>query len=170
MDELEGRTSTDEDGIGVAWSLLRSMKDDGNVPASDYYDQLVQLKDALHGACAKKMKNIETNHQTRTMADGLPMAAAASGMGSNQISHAPSLAPKAESVPQLPTTNKHSISDGDALHDPFLNGLFSQSASHPQGQSSNQTSWAPAALDSMFSTSTTEQLLWDFDWESVGIL
>lgn len=170
MDELEGKASTDEDSIGVAWSLLRSMKDDGNVPASDYYDQLVQLKDALHGACAKKLKRLETNHPTPNMADGLQMLAAASGMGSIHAIQNSSFVPKAESASQLTATDKHSIGNGDALHDPFLNGLFSQPASHPQGQPLNQTSWAPAALDSMFSTSATDQLLWDFDWESVGML
>jgi proline utilization trans-activator len=45
---IKGDRDQDQDAVDTAWSLLRSMRDDGNLPAEEYYDQLLQLRTDLN--------------------------------------------------------------------------------------------------------------------------
>ncbi|KAI9048299.1 hypothetical protein LZ554_008094 [Drepanopeziza brunnea f. sp. 'monogermtubi'] len=155
MSSIEGKTSPDRDGIGLAWSLLRSMKDDGNVPAGDYYDQLAQLKEALYEACAKKSKALgEPSALPPLETNGLQISAAASGM---------------DSRPGLPEP-QHESTTGPLSHLVVAHKEDRGGQPQSEAQMPAQGVWAPAALDAMFSANGTDQLLWDFDWDSVGML
>lgn len=164
MDDSGVNDSVDDDAIGLAWSLLRSMKDDGNVPAGDYHDQLVQLKDALSDACAKKGKIMQVaapasnKHYPQsllgvtTVVTEIPQTTKEAIVNQDPGPH-----------PQIPAPSNSSVGASDVQ---FLDSIWSHSQAQPQGQ----TAWAPAALESMFNTSATDQPLWDIDWESVGML
>lgn len=162
MEDHEVNGTIDDDGIGVAWSLLRSMRDDGNVPASDYYEQLVQLKDALKEACEKKKSLPEPTPQTPSKANGLHLLLAASGTENTQAQQQMIPASGTGMMQGFSAANREDVVT-DPLNDQFLNGFWAQS----QVQTA---AWAPAAFESMFAAGTTEQMLWDLDWESGGMI
>ncbi|KAK6582393.1 hypothetical protein PZA11_004801 [Diplocarpon coronariae] len=175
MDDIDNNASMDHDAIGVAWSLLRSMKDDGNVPAGDYFDQLAILKEELQSACAKKMKHLKAPAATSEAA-GLHAMAGTSG-----LENAPNVVDmRHQSGPgplHIPVMNHTHVNAADAFNDPFT-GLWSQPGQQQQQQQQQQhpaqmpghAAWAPAAMDNMFAPNVNDQFLWDFDWENVGRL
>ncbi|TVY36614.1 putative transcriptional regulatory protein [Lachnellula subtilissima] len=159
MEDPDAYATNDDDGIGVAWSLLRSMRDDGNVPASDYYEQLAQIEEDLKDACARRRKRPEilpapppppnTNN-----AHGLHLLLAASGTDNHQVPQIPSDNTQHGSMAIPPAFHGESTSMGDPLNDPFLSGFLSQP----------QAAWDPTAFEPMF-TGNNDQHLWDFNWE-----
>lgn len=152
MEDAESCDSVDDDGIGVAWSLLRSMRDDGNVPASDYYDQLVQLEEDLKQACTRrKQKSNEIPASTNVNASGLDLLLQASGTdGSSQLSQNLALASHAGNESGPPSQHSEYMTSNDPLNDPFLSGFLSQT----------QNAWP---FDIMFTSGSGEQQSWDFD-------
>lgn len=156
MEDPDAYATVDDDGIGVAWSLLRSMRDDGNVPASDYYEQLAQIEEDLKDACARRRKLPEILPPTANNAPGLHLLLAASGTDNHQVPQSVSVSDSAQhGSMQLPSAfHTESASMGDPLNDPFLSGFLSQP----------QAAWDPTAFEPMF-TGNNEQQLWDFNWE-----
>lgn len=160
MEDPDSYGSVDDDGIGVAWSLLRSMRDDGNVPASDYYEQLVQIEEDLKQACAKRKKRSQLPPPSNHNANGLHLLLAASGTDNHPPTQSTAHPSQTGGIPIPPTINMGSTSMGDALNDPFLSGFLSQP----------ESTWAPNAFGPMFANDNNEQQLWDFNWESGGMI
>lgn len=156
MEDPDAYENVADDGIGVAWSLLRSMKDDGNVPASDYYEQLVQIEEDLQQACARRRNRIELPLPSTINTDGLHLLLAASGTDTNET--ALSAGVISQSGNSLVQATLHT--ESDALNDPFLSGFLSQP----------QAAWTSSAFEPMFTSENGEQQLWDFNWDSGGII
>ncbi|KAF8855632.1 hypothetical protein BDZ45DRAFT_655029 [Acephala macrosclerotiorum] len=153
MEDPETPDSVDDDGIGVAWSLLRSMRDDGNVPASDYYEQLVQLEEDLKQACARrKRKGAEPPPHIDAQASGLDLLLAASGTDSSAHgSQNLALSSLSGNVSMTSSQHEEYLSSNDPLNDPFLSGFLSQP----------QASWP---FDIMFTSGSGDQSSsWGFD-------
>jgi len=160
MDDPDNYSSVDDDGIGVAWSLLRSMKDDGSVPASDYFEQLVQIEEDLKQACARRKKRSQLPPPSTHNADGLHLLLAASGTDTQEPTPSTALPSQTGGMHLPPTLNLGSTNMGDALNDPFLSGFLSQP----------EPTWATNPFGPMFVNDHSEQHLWDFNWESGGMI
>lgn len=69
----------DRDAVETSLSLLKAMRDDGNMPAHNYYDQLLQLKFDLDHAVEQIDTNSEAIQSDSDQSNGLQMLLAASG-------------------------------------------------------------------------------------------
>lgn len=178
MEDPERKVSSDQDGIGLAWSLLRSMKDDGNVPASDYFDQLKQLKEAIHAACDKLSSK---NHGPLTAPlpqapdDDVEMHPAPGGLRDHQSLSEPHGSSTARPLPPIMITNKDHAYNTDPFNDPFLHGFWSQpNQQQPPLQMpmpvQEQSTWLVAPLNQTFAANGNDQMRWDLDWDSLGML
>jgi proline utilization trans-activator len=135
----------DADGIDTAWSLMRSMKDEGNVPINDYFDQLVHLKQDLEDACARR----KCFHQAQPqLVGGLPLPT--TEIGNPQETHG--------FAAQNGTLPPPSTSAGDVPNNPFKYASLVQP----------QANWDPNVFDSILSSINEEQNFWNVNSGNVG--
>lgn len=69
----------DHDKVVTSLSLLKGMRDGGNVPAHNYYEQLVQLKCDLDHAAEQIHGNFTVPQNNSDQSNGVHLLAAASG-------------------------------------------------------------------------------------------
>jgi hypothetical protein len=69
----------DHDKVMTSLSLLKDMRDGGNIPAHDYYDQLMQLKSDLDHAAEQIRGNFTEPQNNGDQSNGLHLLVAASG-------------------------------------------------------------------------------------------
>ncbi len=68
----------DRGKVETSLELLKTMRDDGNIPAHNYYDQLIQLKDDLDHAVELMNTDFTTTQSDGDQNNGLQMLLAAS--------------------------------------------------------------------------------------------
>lgn len=144
----------DNDAVETAWSLLRSMRETGNLVASGYYDQLVELKRDLD-SLREKSKQRHPSQRNLAESNGLDMLlAATTSAGQQQMSRRNGTC-----------INAHTPGDGGAfgvgdamgaLDDPFLQDFLQQ----PYG------SWNQESYDSVPGLPSTQ---FQFDWENANL-
>lgn len=147
---------SDSDAVETSLGLLKAMRDEGNMPAHDYYEQLVQLKSDLNQAKDKMIGSTILSPGVTAKEDGLQMLLAASGSGKN-----------AENLEQ-------NTSPGNAM----IGGNFTASEIFDTGAALNN----PPLLDFMTqqqlpwttNSSTTFpggdfEAQWNFDWEDANL-
>lgn len=135
-------------------SLLRSMKEAGNIPAHGYYDQLVELKsdlDSFKGKC-KQPESIPLTTNTKDTS-GLDMLLAASGTFNNDY-----VAPLSGGYNTPKEATVFGVGDAmGALDDPFLQDFLQQP----------YTNWPSDDFGGPGAVVPSEQL--QFDWENANL-
>lgn len=151
--------NTDMDAIGTAWSLLRYMRDDGNVPARDYYEQLEQLERDLAEAKARRRPCPQQSHPNSTESNGLQLLLQATGTESTRANCNIGHPASAQYLALDSARTNEIITTSDALSDPFLYGFLSQP----------QPAWGAEAFDEhLLSSVNAEQQMWSFDLDHAG--
>jgi hypothetical protein len=149
----------DNDAVETSLSLLKAMRDDGNVPAVDYYGQLVLLKgdleraqELMHGTAAKTDTAGGAVNDTGGDSNGLHdllVAASTSfdNVGNGTMSH------------EMAFSAIENFDTGAALDDPFLQGFLAQQQPY--------VAWD--ADPSLVFPSEDLSGQWTFDWEDANL-
>ncbi|KAH8595755.1 fungal-specific transcription factor domain-containing protein [Bisporella sp. PMI_857] len=144
--------NNDNDAVETAWSLLRSMRETGNLPASGYYDQLVELKLDLDSLKQNSGEH-QSSQPTTKGNNGLEMLlAASSSVHQGEQAHS-------NGATQTPASSGTAFGVGDAmgaLDDPFLQDFLQQ----PYGN------WNPDSFDPVSGMPSTQ---FQFDWENANL-
>jgi proline utilization trans-activator len=118
---MKEHDSNDDDAVETAWSLLRTMKEAGNIPAQGLTDQLTELRNDLDRLKERrKHKSNVTTAQRGDDTDGLGLLLAATGtFNHNRL---PGL-----SGTSTPRAGAFGVSDAvGAFDDPFLQDFLQQ--------------------------------------------
>ena len=150
--------SHDNDGGAVETSLsfLKAMRDEGNMPAHDYYEQLVQLKNDLDQAKDNMIGSTVMNPSVTAEENGLQMLLAASG----SVRNAENLEQNTQSDAAMIGGNfsaSEIFDTGAALNNPPLLDFMTQ----------QQLPWT-ADSSSAFSGGDFD-VQWNFDWENANL-
>lgn len=134
----------DSDAVETAWSILGSMRDSGNVPASDYYDQLVQLKPTLDKLSNSSSKPSSGEHHN-------------ADEGSNQTELDPSSISTRRQPPQTEIFSLEGTSTNSAtiLDDPFIQNFLMQTEAQFTAGS--------------FGVADGPTVPWGFEWEDLNV-
>ncbi len=151
---------SDADAVETSMSLLRSMRDDGNVPANDYYEQLVQLRCDLNHAREQMRGAIEGSQNGATESNGLQLLLAASGSFNDAGPSTPGATRTDTTFGEgIPFGAPGDFDTGAALDDPFLQDFLAQKQPY--------TPWAPDSIGPFPTGDPNGQ--WNFDWEDANL-
>jgi len=149
----------DDDAVETAWSLLRSMRDDGNVPARSYYQQLIGLKTDIDRLREETKVLHESSSSAPDGANGLQMLLAASGsFNVGHDAHPSSVSSSIMTNERLVPAMGDGLGVAAILDDPFLQDFLAQSG--PLGSWTTEFEMDPPG-------NTTVQ--WSFDWEDANL-
>jgi len=149
---MKENDSNESDAVETAWSLLRSMKEAGSIPAQGLTDQLTDLRNDLERLKdRRKHKTILTPSNGGEDADGLGLLLAATNGFSNN--HLPR-----HSGTSTPRAGVFGVGDAmGALDDPFLQDFLQQP----------YRDWTTENLGEAQSEVPPEQF--QFDWENANL-
>jgi hypothetical protein len=143
----------DSDAVETSLSLLKAMRDEGNMPAHDYYEQLVQLKSDLDRAKDQIMGSTILSPGVTAEDNGFQMLLAASGSVRN-----------AENLERNATSSAA-----------MIGGNFGASETFDTGAALNN----PPLVDFMTLPWTADsstafpdgdfEVQWNFDWENANL-
>ncbi|RDW78260.1 hypothetical protein BP5796_06112 [Coleophoma crateriformis] len=154
-------TDIDADGIGTAWSVIRSMREEGNVPASEYFDQLVHLKQDLEEACARRRRY--KPQQASSSSGPVPSPQQLTAAPSNKPPNLHDLAHAAShmSIPQaVPPTTETAGATDNVLQDPTLSDFLAEPLAN----------WDPSVFDQILTGTSGDQSFWNFDWGKANLV
>lgn len=124
----------DRGKVETSLKLLKTMRDDGNIPAHNYYDQLMQLKNDLDNAVEDMDRNFAVTKIDSHQSNGLQMLLAASGSDlGTEVRTAPRLLGEGQSFGAF--GNYYDTSA--VLNDPYIQDFLN--SQQPYGQSLTDT-------------------------------
>lgn len=154
------QNAADAEAVDTAGHLLRSMSDDGNLPAFRYYGHLMQLREVVSNL-QEKHQQVE---QITSAADGAPVGPARGTI--ETVAEAADMLQPEITVPAVPFLNATSVNNlsatnvlvaGSALDDPFIENFLSFSDSQ----------WpATGEAFGVHVGSTVSPPQWVFEWDA----
>lgn len=148
---------TDDDAVRTALCLLRAMRDDGNLSASDHYEQLRKLKTDLDRVRKQAVGDMVEEAQSGSLDSMQPVQAgisfATDRAGSSSNANNSTLITE-EIMSGVPIN----LDSAAALDDPFLQGFLAQH--QPTTDSWQETT-------GLFGDGVNSK--WNFDWEDANL-
>ncbi|KAF2136657.1 uncharacterized protein K452DRAFT_302600 [Aplosporella prunicola CBS 121167] len=150
-------SESDKESIDLAWSLLQTMADDGNLPASEYCERLVLLQKDLDDMCGDSQSSsmTATTPPNRSLDHDSKIDPRLSSTSSfKQSPQSDQISPTTVIDPQqfLRGAAGPSPPSSAPLDDPFIQDFLTQ----PDNQ------WSPGTLD----VGGDSSIPWAFSWEA----